>query len=132
MTVEERHPVVSLRPPPAAASAPVGPRLDDYPSESRRWIVLIGVPMVGACVCIALAIGTSVTWLYGGAVLLGPGFGVAAIIYLAMSTDTNGGRGRTVAVHRRPKVDRALVQRDRRDESAHRGLPRSPRDDGIV
>lgn len=90
-------------PPPAVVSAPAGRRLDGYPAESRRWIVLIGVPMLGACVCIALAIGTSVMWLYGGAVLLGPGFGVAAIIYLAMSTDTNGGRGRTVGVARQPK-----------------------------
>jgi hypothetical protein len=62
----------------------------NYPGEVRRWVLLAGIPMLGACVCIALAIGTPLSWFYGGVVLFGPGMGVAAIIYLSITTDTNG------------------------------------------
>lgn len=85
--------VETSRPPLAVVEVPACSLSEEYPGEVRRWAVLIGTPMLGASVCVALAIGTSLSWLYGGAVLLGPGMGVAAIIYLAISTDTNGGNG---------------------------------------
>jgi hypothetical protein len=47
--------------------------------------------MLGAAVCVALAVGTSHAWMLGGSVLLGPGGVLAAIVYLALSTDTSGG-----------------------------------------
>jgi hypothetical protein len=53
--------------------------------------MFIGLPMLGAAVCVAVAVGTSHSWTLGGAVLLGPGGVLAAIVYLALSTDTNGG-----------------------------------------
>jgi hypothetical protein len=63
---------------------------EQYPAEIRRWTLVIGTPMLLAASCVALAIGTSLHWMYGGVVLFGPGMGVAAIIYLSISTDTNG------------------------------------------
>jgi len=57
----------------------------------RRWAMLLGLPALGAAVCVAVAVSTSYTWVFGGAVLLGPGGVLAAIVYLALSTDTNGG-----------------------------------------
>jgi hypothetical protein len=80
----------SSRPQLAIAQALPVASAEPYPDEIRRWTVLLGLPMLGACLFIALAIGTSLTWLYGGAVLLGPGVGIGAIVYLAMSSDTNG------------------------------------------
>lgn len=70
----------------------VPPTLEaEYPHEMRRWILYFGGPLLGACVCIALAFATPYPWLFGGAILLGPGVSIGAIIYLALSTDTNGG-----------------------------------------
>lgn len=62
-----------------------------YPGEERRWVVLLGLPAVGAAICVAIAVSTSHAWVFGGAVLLGPGGVLAAIVYLALSTDTSGG-----------------------------------------
>jgi hypothetical protein len=67
------------------------PLAEQYPREERRWAVLLGLPMLGAAACIAVAIGTSHAWALGGAVLLGPGGVLAAIVYLALSTDTSLG-----------------------------------------
>ena len=61
-----------------------------YPDEMKRWILLLGTPMLAACVCIGLAFGTRLHWFYAGAIAFGPGLGVLAIIYLAISSDTNG------------------------------------------
>jgi len=61
-----------------------------YPGEVRRWLTFAGLPMLAACVCVGLAFGTSFRWLYGGAILFGPGIGVLMIIYLAITSDTNG------------------------------------------
>jgi hypothetical protein len=67
-----------------------------YPNEIGRWAFWLSLPVLCASVFIGLGIGTSLVWLYGGAVVLGPFGVVAAAIYLAMSTDTNGGKGRAV------------------------------------
>jgi hypothetical protein len=65
-----------------------------YPHESRRWVVLLVPPVLLASAFIALAIATPYAWFFAGALLIGPFGVVAAIIYLSMSTDTNGYRGR--------------------------------------
>jgi hypothetical protein len=93
---------VAPKPHLVAVDVPALSVQEQYPHEIRRWVVLLGLPMLGACVFIALAIGTSLEWLYGGAVVLGPGAGVGVIVYLAMSSDTNGARGRFAAVTSRP------------------------------
>jgi hypothetical protein len=64
-----------------------------YPNEVSRWILVFGTPMLAACLCIGLAFGTRFAWFYGGAIAFGPGLGVLAIIYLAISSDTNGNVG---------------------------------------
>jgi hypothetical protein len=61
-----------------------------YPGEVRRWLIFAGLPMLAACICVGLAFGTSFRWLYGGAIAFGPGLGVLMIIYLAITSDTNG------------------------------------------
>jgi hypothetical protein len=66
----------------------------EYPHEMRRWILYFGSPLLGACICIALAFATPYPWLFGGAILLGPGVSIGVIVYLALSTDTNGGAAR--------------------------------------
>ena len=93
MLEQVRVDVEVSRPPLVVVEVPAISLSEEYPGEVGRWAVLIGVPMLFASVCVALAIGTSLSWLYGGAVLFGPGMGVAAIIYLALSTDTNGRSG---------------------------------------
>lgn len=67
------------------------PLSEQYPREAGRWALFLGLPMLGAAVCVAVAVGTSHTWMLGGAVLLGPGGVLAAIVYLTLSTDTSGG-----------------------------------------
>jgi hypothetical protein len=69
---------------------------EQYPHELRRWAVLLALPVLCASAFIGLAIATPFAWLFGGAVVIGPFGIVAAIIYLATSTDTNGGKGRAI------------------------------------
>ena len=59
-----------------------------YPNELNRWTLLLGLPMLAACLCIGLAFAVE-PWFYAGAIAFGPGLGVFAIIYLAISSDTN-------------------------------------------
>jgi len=61
-----------------------------YPDEANRWIRTVGIPMLASCICIGLSFGTRFDWFYAGAIAFGPGLGVLAIIYLAISSDTNG------------------------------------------
>ena len=81
-----------------------------YPDEPKRWMLIVGSPMLAACVCIGLAFGTRFSWLYGGAIVFGPGIGVLAIIYLAISSDTNGTvAGGDVAEHVSREAEPALA-----------------------
>lgn len=93
---------------------------EQYPHELRRWAVLLGLPVLCASAFIGIAIATPFAWLFGGAVVIGPFGVVAAIIYLAMSTDTNGGRGRAVdlALHSAP-IRAASVARPRLTTDMH-------------
>ena len=44
--------------------------------------------MLAACICIALSF--RIRWFYAGAIGFGPVLGILGIIYLAISSDTNG------------------------------------------
>ena len=77
------------RPPLAVVEPPEASLSEKYPNEVRRWTLLMGIPMLAASASVALAFGTSLHWLYGGA-LLAPFVGGFAIIYLAISSDTEG------------------------------------------
>ena len=69
-----------------------------YPNELQRWTIFLGSPMLAGFGFVALAIATPFAWLFGGAVILGPFTGIAAIVYLALSSDTNGTSGQAVAL----------------------------------
>ena len=62
---------------------------DSYPNEDRRWMLVLGIPMLGACIFMATAIGTSIHWLIAFCLAFGPVVGVVSLIYLAISSDTN-------------------------------------------
>jgi hypothetical protein len=74
----------------ALATSDEGSAAGAYPDELNRWTLFLGIPMLAACVCIGLAFGTRFHWFYAGAIAFGPGLGILAIIYLAISSDTNG------------------------------------------
>ncbi len=59
-------------------------------AELRRWALFLGVPFLLSAVFFMAAIGTDTLWPIGGSLLTGPGLLVAAVIYLGISSDTNG------------------------------------------
>jgi hypothetical protein len=61
-----------------------------YPNEAMRWQVLFGLPMLVACIAMAMTIATSIHWLIALCLAFGPGVGVVSLVYLAISSDTNG------------------------------------------
>ena len=89
MQVEVVSVVEPSRPPLAVVEVPEASLSERYPNEVRRWTLLIGIPMLVASASVALAFGTSLHWLFGGA-LVAPFVGGFAIIYLAISSDTEG------------------------------------------
>src|SRR5205823_3392206 len=58
--------------------------------ELRRWVTWLGGSMLGACVFTALALAGLGAWLIAPAIIIGPGVGGIALIWLALSSDTNG------------------------------------------
>jgi hypothetical protein len=58
--------------------------------ESRRWIAALGIPMITACAFTAASLAGLGAWLLAPAIIVGPGIGGIALVWLALSTDTNG------------------------------------------
>ena len=58
--------------------------------ELQRWLLALGIPMIAACAFTAAALGGLGAWLLAPAIVVGPGIGGIALIWLALSTDTNG------------------------------------------
>ena len=56
--------------------------------ELRRWITWLGSSMIGACIFTAAALAAS-AWFILPAIVIGPGLGGIALIWLALSSDTN-------------------------------------------
>jgi NADH:quinone reductase (non-electrogenic) len=93
--------------------------------EQQRWIRTLGIPMIAAAIALAAALaGTS--WLMAAVIACLPGVGLAALLYLTFSSDTNGAtpsRRRVVVVGggfagvqvvrglRRAPVDVTLIDR---------------------
>ena len=80
--------------------------------ELRRWLLALGIPMIAACAFTAAALGGLGAWLLAPAIVVGPGIGGIALIWLALSTDTNGApasctRARSLRPSRRPNSDRS-------------------------
>jgi hypothetical protein len=71
-----------------AVSEPQG----GYPNEQGRWMLVFGIPMLVACIFMAMTLGTSIRWLLAFCLAFGPGVGVVSLVYLALSSDTNDGK----------------------------------------
>ena len=57
--------------------------------ELRRWIAWLGGSLLAASFFTALALAGLGPWLILPAILVGPGLGGIALIWLALSSDTN-------------------------------------------
>jgi len=57
--------------------------------EMRRWIAWLGGSLIAASFFTALALAGVSEWMILPAILVGPGFGGIALIWLALSSDTN-------------------------------------------
>jgi hypothetical protein len=58
--------------------------------ELRRWVTVLGSLTIVACAFTAAALSGLGAWLLAPAIVVGPGFGGIALIWLALSSDTNG------------------------------------------
>jgi hypothetical protein len=58
--------------------------------EMRRWVTVLGSLTILACVFTAASLAGLGAWLLAPAIVVGPGFGGVALIWLALSSDTNG------------------------------------------
>jgi hypothetical protein len=66
--------------------------------EEARWILTLGAPFVVAAASFMAALGTGITWLIATAIVAGPEAGVIALVFLALSSDTNGPAASTLEV----------------------------------
>ena len=57
--------------------------------ELRRWMAWLGGSLVAAAFFTALALAGVSPWMILPAILVGPGLGGIALIWLALSSDTN-------------------------------------------
>ena len=58
--------------------------------ELRRWVAWLGGSLIAASFFTALALAGVSPWMILPAILVGPGLGGIAMIWLALSSDTNG------------------------------------------
>ena len=58
-------------------------------TEETRWILALGAPFAVAATFFMAAVGTGITWMIIPAIVAGPGAGVIALVFLALSSDTN-------------------------------------------
>jgi hypothetical protein len=57
--------------------------------ELRRWIAWLGSSLILAAVFTAIALAGGGAWFILPAIIVGPGIGGVALIWLAISSDTN-------------------------------------------
>jgi NADPH-dependent 2,4-dienoyl-CoA reductase/sulfur reductase-like enzyme len=72
--------------------------------EQRRWIRILAIPMIAASAAMAAALSGS-AWLMLAVVACGPGAGLAALLYLTFSSDTNRTEPLAESRHRVVVVD---------------------------
>jgi len=70
--------------------AEVEPAQEVVLREEHRWELLLVPSFCAAAIFFALAIGTGASWFMGPAIVLGPIAMMFAIIYLCISSDSNG------------------------------------------
>lgn len=66
--------------------------------ELRRWIWWLGGSLIGACVFTAAALAGLSAWMILPAIVIGPGFGGIALIWLALSSDTNSAAAAPISI----------------------------------
>jgi hypothetical protein len=59
-------------------------------AEVNRWAIFLGVPFLLASIFFMAAMVTGKEWPIAGSLITGPGLLIGVIIYLSLSTDTNG------------------------------------------
>jgi hypothetical protein len=64
-------------------------RYADADREQVLWMRILGIPFLAASAFIAAALGGAGSWFMFGAIFCGPGLGVLALVYLALSSDNN-------------------------------------------
>jgi hypothetical protein len=60
-------------------------------AEMRRWITVLGTLTLVACAFTAASLAGLGAWLLAPAIVVGPGLGGIALIWLALTSDTNAG-----------------------------------------
>lgn len=72
--------------------------------ELRRWLTWLGGSLVLASLFTAIALAGGGAWFILPAIIVGPGIGGIALIWLALSSDTNAATLHAVGVAD-PRVD---------------------------
>ncbi len=68
--------------------------------EARRWVSVLGGLMMVAAAFTAASLAGLGAWLLLPAIVIGPGLGGIALIWLALTSDTNGApHGAAAALH---------------------------------
>ena len=78
-------------------------------TEEARWILTLGAPFAVAAASFMAAFGTGITWLIAPAIVAGPGAGVIGLVFLALSSDTNGLAASTLEVASASSTDASSV-----------------------
>jgi uncharacterized membrane protein len=72
--------------------------------ELRRWITWLGGSLVLASLFTAIALAGGGAWFILPAIIVGPGVGGIALIWLALSSDTNAATTHAIGVAE-PRID---------------------------
>ena len=99
----------------------------DAERDQTRWIRTLAIPFIAASALMGGAVSGAGAWLVGLALLCGPGLGLAALLYLTFTSDTN--RGAAIRERRQRVV---VVGGGFAGVQAVRGLRRAPVDVTLV
>ena len=58
--------------------------------EVRRWMTMLLPPFIVAAICFAAAISSGILWLIGPAMFFGPGLMIFSMVYLSLTSNSNG------------------------------------------
>jgi hypothetical protein len=58
--------------------------------EEQRWLRVLALPFFGPCAAVAASLASGQAWPLGIAIVLGPGLGIIALTYLALTSDLTG------------------------------------------
>ena len=64
--------------------------------ELQRWLAWLGLPTLAAAAFLGASLAGLGAWLLAPAIVVGPGFGAVALVWLALTSDTNAGGAKHV------------------------------------